>query len=42
MPESRAYYHDLRDACAEGGCPLWPNLPNLQFNTKRMNLRSLF
>ena len=22
MPESRAYYHDLREACAEGGCPL--------------------
>ena len=22
MPESRAYYHDLRDACATGGCPL--------------------
>jgi hypothetical protein len=22
MPESRAYYHDLREACAAGGCPL--------------------
>jgi len=22
MPESRAYYHDLREACATGGCPL--------------------
>ena len=21
MPESRAYYHDLRDACADGRLP---------------------